>query len=44
MRRLFLAAVASLLAFAGAAYGQAFPNKQITIVVPFSAGVSDTGA
>ncbi|MBV9835932.1 MAG: tripartite tricarboxylate transporter substrate binding protein BugD [Alphaproteobacteria bacterium] len=38
MRRLFLAAVASLCALAGAAYGQAFPTKQITVVVPFSAG------
>ncbi len=38
MCRLFLAAVASLLALVGVAHGQAFPTKQITLVVPFSAG------
>ena len=38
MCRLFLAAAASLLALVGVAHGQAFPTKQITLVVPFSAG------
>lgn len=38
MRRLFLASVASLLALCGVAHGQAFPAKQITVVVPFAAG------
>jgi len=38
MVRLFIAAVAGLLALVGVAHGQAFPTKQITLVVPFSAG------
>mgnify|MGYP001224280008 CR=1 FL=1 len=38
MVRVFIAVVAGLLALAGSAYGQAFPTKQITLVVPFSAG------
>src|SRR5215813_11995176 len=38
MCRLFLAVVASLFAVVGVAHGQAYPTKQITLVVPFSAG------
>ncbi len=38
MYRLFIAVVAGLLALTGVAHGQAFPSKQITLVVPFAAG------
>jgi tripartite-type tricarboxylate transporter receptor subunit TctC len=38
MYRLLIAVVAGLLALSGAARGQGFPTKQITIVVPFAAG------
>jgi len=38
MRTAILAALAALLAFAGNARADNFPSRQITIVVPFSAG------
>jgi tripartite-type tricarboxylate transporter receptor subunit TctC len=38
MRTAILAALAALLAFAGSAHADNFPSRQITIVVPFSAG------
>lgn len=38
MCRLFLAVIAGLLALGGVAHGQAFPTRQITLIVPFSAG------
>jgi tripartite-type tricarboxylate transporter receptor subunit TctC len=38
MRNVVLAAVLALLAFAGNAQADHFPSRQITIVVPFSAG------
>jgi tripartite-type tricarboxylate transporter receptor subunit TctC len=38
MRTAILAALAALLAFAGNAHAESFPSRQITIVVPFSAG------
>lgn len=38
MRTAILAALAALLAFAGNARADQFPSRQITIVVPFSAG------
>ncbi|MBM3620938.1 MAG: tripartite tricarboxylate transporter substrate binding protein BugD [Alphaproteobacteria bacterium] len=38
MYRLLIAVVAGLLALASTAHGQAFPSKQITLVVPFAAG------
>ncbi|WP_159006046.1 tripartite tricarboxylate transporter substrate binding protein BugD [Bradyrhizobium sp. S69] len=38
MRRTMWAALAALLAFAGNAHAENFPSRQITIVVPFSAG------
>ena len=38
MRTAILAALAALLAFAGSARADNFPSRQITIVVPFSAG------
>jgi tripartite-type tricarboxylate transporter receptor subunit TctC len=38
MRNVILAALATLLAFAGCAHADNFPSRQITIVVPFSAG------
>lgn len=38
MYRLFIAIVAGLLALAGVAQAQTFPTRQITLVVPFSAG------
>ena len=37
-RRLILLATAATVAFAGSAFAQAYPNKAITIVVPFAAG------
>jgi tripartite-type tricarboxylate transporter receptor subunit TctC len=38
MRNVVIAALAALLAFAGNAQADNFPSRQITIVVPFSAG------
>jgi tripartite-type tricarboxylate transporter receptor subunit TctC len=38
MRTAIIAALAALLAFAGNAHADNFPSRQITIVVPFSAG------
>jgi tripartite-type tricarboxylate transporter receptor subunit TctC len=38
MRNVVFVAVAALLAFAGCAHADNFPSRQITIVVPFSAG------
>jgi tripartite-type tricarboxylate transporter receptor subunit TctC len=38
MRTATIAALAALLAFAGNAHADNFPSRQITIVVPFSAG------
>jgi tripartite-type tricarboxylate transporter receptor subunit TctC len=38
MRNVVLVALAALLAFAGSAHADNFPSRQITIVVPFSAG------
>ncbi len=37
-RRLILLATTATVAFAGSAFAQAYPNKAITIVVPFAAG------
>ena len=37
-RRLILLATAATVAFAGSAFAQAYPNKAITVVVPFAAG------
>jgi tripartite-type tricarboxylate transporter receptor subunit TctC len=38
MLRTFTAAVAAMLAFGGAASAQDFPNRPITMVIPFAAG------
>ena len=37
-RTLFVAALASLMALTGSAGAQTFPNRQITMIIPFAAG------